>query len=178
MARKIRHRKKSGREKNHKSIWETGRKIDWKIFLACLIFVFAVAGVGSYFTKIDSWYESVKPSITPSNWIFPVVWTILFYLITLSLYYTIISAKGKHDEQIGIIFGINFLLNILWSVFYFTMHEPVYAFVDIILLIASIISLIIFCWKIDKRASIILIPYLVWVCFASVLNYLTILNIR
>lgn len=168
--------KKIKKRETNQSIWRTNKQIDWKVFIACLAIVFVVAYIGSAFTDIGDWYNSVKPAITPPNYFFPIVWTILFYFITLSLYYTITSSKGKYEVQIGLLFGINFLLNIFWTFFYFTMHNPFYALIDIILLIISIISLIIFCWKIDKRASVILIPYLLWVCFASILNYLTMLN--
>lgn len=173
MARKIRNKNK----KINKNIWRTNKRIDWKVFIASLVIVFSVAYAGSIFTDTGEWYNSVKPAITPPNYVFPIVWTILFYFITLSLYYTATSSKGKYEKQIGFLFGINFLLNIFWTFFYFKMHNPLYAFVDIILLIISIVSLILYCWKIDKRASVILIPYLLWVCFASVLNYLTILNL-
>ncbi|VVB78087.1 TspO/MBR family protein [uncultured archaeon] len=173
MARKIKTKKKI-----KQSIWRSGKKINWKIFIACLVIVFSVAFIGSTFTDTGVWYESVKPSITPPNWVFPVVWTILFYFITIALYYTVTSSKGKYQVRIGLLFGINFLLNILWSFFYFTSHNPFYAFVDIILLLLSIVSLILVGWKIDRRASIILIPYLLWVCFATLLNYLTILNVK
>lgn len=173
MARKIKKRKVETR----KNIWISSKKINWKVFIPCFVIVFFVAWIGSTFTDTGKWYNSVKPAITPPSYAFPIVWTILFYFIILSLYYTVTSSKGKYEKQIGVLFGINFLLNILWTFFYFRMHNPLYAFIDIILLIFSIIYLMIFCFKIDKRASIILIPYLLWVCFASVLNYLTILNI-
>jgi translocator protein len=176
MARKIKKKQIRKRE-SKKSIWRTNRRIEWKVFIASLAIVFAVAYIGSIFTDTGEWYQSVKPAITPPDYVFPVVWTILFYFITLSLYYAITSPKGKYEKQIGFLFGINFLFNIFWTFFYFKMHNPVYAFVDIILLIVSIISLMAFCWKIDRRASVILIPYLLWVCFAAVLNYLTIINI-
>ena len=173
----VKKTKKIRKREIKQSIWRTNKKIDWKIFIACLAIVFVVAYIGSVFTDTGNWYNSVKPTITPPNYVFPVVWTILFYFITLSLYYTITSAKGKYEIQIGLLFGINFLLNIFWTFFYFGLHNPVYALLDISLLIISIVFLMIFCWKIDRRASVILIPYLLWVCFASILNYLTILNI-
>lgn len=176
MARKIKRKQREVRDS--KSIWKfrTNKKIDWKVFIASFAIVFAVAYIGSIFTDTGNWYESIKPAITPPNYVFPIVWTILFYFITLSLYYTVTSSNGKYEKQIGILFGMNFLINILWSFFYFYQHDPVSAFVDIILLIISIVSIMVYTWKIDRRASVILIPYLIWVCFASVLNYLTILN--
>lgn len=149
-------------------------KVKWKTFIQCLVIVFFVAMIGSSYTKIDSWYDSIKPSITPPNWVFPIVWTVLFYLIAVSLYFAWLNSDNKEKKKIKLYFGINFILNILWSMMFFTFHNAVYAFVVIILLLISIIQLIIFNWKIKKEASYFLIPYLLWVGFATVLNYLTI----
>jgi len=156
------------------------RKFNLKILLICLFIVFIVAFIGSLFTSNNvnsKWYESVKPSITPPNYVFPIAWTILFFLIALSLYFALINSKTKDNNQrkiIVFVFGINFILNILWTFFYFNMHNPLLAFYNIILLIISILSLIFVCWKINKISAYLLLPYLLWVCFASVLNWLSI----
>jgi len=139
---------------------------------------YLAAFVGSLFTSQSvksTWYESIKPSITPPNWVFPVVWGILFFLIGLSMYFAWINSKKSDRKSIAIAFGINLALNIIWSILYFGMKSPLSAFFDIILLIASIIYLIIVLKKIDKTAAYLLIPYLVWVSFAAVLNLLSFL---
>lgn len=145
-----------------------------EVFITCFLIIIAVAFVGSSFTKIDSWYESVKPSITPPNYVFPIAWTILFILIALSMYYSWISADKKWKADIIILYGFNFIFNVQWSFFYFTKHNPSFALVDLIFLLFSIACLIIFNYRINKKASYLLIPYFLWVCFAGVLNYLTI----
>lgn len=149
-------------------------KINWKVLILCFFVVSLVASIGSFFTKIDSWYESVKPAITPSNFVFPIAWTILFFLIALSLYFSWINSDKKQKKIVAGLFFINFVLNVLWSAFYFTMHKPLFAFIDLLLLFSSILALIIYNWKIDKKAGYILIPYLLWVSFAGLLNYLSI----
>lgn len=153
---------------------KASNKINWKIFINCLAVVFVVALIGSYFTKIDDWYYSVRPSITPPDWVFPIVWTLLFYLIAISIYYSWLGSGKNEKNKIIALFGANFILNILWSLFYFKMRNPKVAFVDLILLWFSILSLIIYNWKIDRKSSYLLIPYLLWVSFAGILNYLTI----
>ena len=153
------------------------KKINWKILIISLVIVYAVAFIGSLFTGGNTsgeWYESIKPSITPPNWIFPVVWNILFFLIALSLYFVWVNTKDKQKNKIIIVFGINFLLNILWSVLYFTLRNPFYAFIELIFLWLSIIGMIIVTYKINKRSAYLLIPYLLWVSFAGILNYLSI----
>ncbi len=149
------------------------KKINWKVFIACIIIVFAVAAIGSSFTKIDNWYYSVKPSITPPAWVFPVVWTLLFYLIAISMYFSWLSSTPKQKNKTIVLFAVNFILNNLWSLFYFKMHNPLGAFIVIILLWVSIISLIVYTYKLSKKASYLLIPYLLWVSFAAILNYLS-----
>lgn len=151
-------------------------KINWKALILSLVIVYAIAIIGSIFTSpvTDSdWYESIKPSITPPNWIFPIVWNILFFLIALSLYFAWVNAKRNQKKKIAIVFGINFFLNILWSILYFSLKNPLYAFYDLILLEGSIIAMIFITYKIDKKAAYLLAPYLLWVGFAGVLNWLS-----
>lgn len=151
------------------------KRINWKVLIICLIVVYSIALIGSLFTSqnIDaSWYESIKPSITPPNFVFPIVWNILFFLIALSLYFSWIKATKKQKKKIAIVFGINFILNILWSVLFFTMKNPVFSFAELLFLILSIKLMIFTTWKINRISSYLLIPYLLWVTFAGVLNYL------
>ncbi len=153
-------------------------RINWKVLIVSLVIVYSVAFVGSLFTSpvTDSeWYDSIRPSITPLNWVFPVVWNILFFLIASSLYFSWINAKKWGVRKMIIaVFGINFLLNVFWSVLYFGLKNPFYAFIEIFALWISIVSMIYVTYKIDKKAGWLLIPYLFWVSFAIVLNYLSI----
>lgn len=146
-------------------------KINWKVLLPCLLIVYGFATIGSAFTKIDNWYYSIKPSITPPNIVFPIVWTILFFMIALSIYFSWIASDEK--KKVIVLFGINLFLNVLWSFFYFKMHNVFGAFIVIILLLISILYLIRFTWKFSRKASYLLIPYLLWVSFASILNYMS-----
>lgn len=154
------------------------KKFNIITFIICIVIVFAVAGIGSLFTAGNSsgdWYDSIKPSITPPGFVFPIVWNILFFLISLSLYFAWQSSDKKQKTNIAIVFGINFILNIFWSYLYFYLRRPNFAFIEIFFLLLSIISMIVVTWKIDKKSSYLLIPYLLWVSFATILNYLTII---
>jgi benzodiazapine receptor len=153
------------------------KKFNFKVFIVCLLIVFLiVGGIGTLFTssKVNTvWYSLIKPSITPPNWVFPIAWNILFLLITFSLYLAWTSAKNnKQKTKIAIFFGINFVLNILWSALFFGLKQTKIAFVCIILLWLSILSIILFMDKINRKSSWLLVPYLVWVAFASILNSL------
>ncbi len=151
------------------------RKINWKLLIGSFVIVYLVALVGSIFSSpaVNSeWYNSVKPLITPPNWVFPVVWNILFFLIFLSLYFSLSSSKKKDKLKIEIIFGVDLLLNVLWSFIFFYLKDPLNAFFDLILLWASILFMIYITWRSSKLSSWLLVPYSLWVGFAGILNYL------
>jgi len=149
-----------------------------KVFVYSILIVYIVAIIGGGFTSKSTnseWYQSIRPSITPPNYVFSIVWNILFILIACSMYFSWINAKNiKIKKNIAFLFGINFVLNILWSVFYFGMRNPFLAFFGLIFLWASILFLIIGLYKISKKASYLLMPYILWVSFAGILNYLSI----
>jgi len=150
------------------------KSINLRILLACFVVLILVATIGSLLTQNSKsqWYESTKPSITPPSFVFPIVWTALFILIAISFYLVIVS--GKLREKVIFIYVINFIFNIFWSYLYFYLKNPRFAFFEIIVLWASIISMIYVSWKIDKKAAWLLVPYLLWVSFAVILNYLSI----
>jgi translocator protein len=146
------------------------------IKLAVAILMSLVAGViGSTatVTGINSWYaDLVKPFFNPPNWIFGPVWTMLYILMGISLY--LVWQKGLKKSFIKnsfILFIINLILNSFWSVSFFGMQNPALAFMVIIVLWLVILMLIIRFYKINKAASYLLIPYILWVSFASVLNF-------
>jgi len=152
-------------------------KFNFKVFIVCLLIVFLiVGGIGSLFTSNNTnteWYSSIKPSITPPNWIFPLVWNFLFLLITFSLYFAWINSKNKKQKnKVIFIFGINFILNILWSILFFELKLLQLAFVEIIIFLFSILAIILITRNISKKSAWLLLPYLLWVAFASILNYL------
>jgi len=138
--------------------------------------------VGSLFTTsaISTWYVTIqKPSFNPPNWIFAPVWTLLFLLMGISLY--LVWSKGLKDKKIKtalFIFGIQLVLNIFWSFLFFGLQSPLYAFIEIIIFWLAISLTIISSYKISKLAAYLLLPYILWVSFASVLNFsILILNL-
>ena len=149
-------------------------KVNVWTLVICLLIVYAFAFFGSLFTSpsVDSlWYEAIKPALTPPNWVFPVVWNVLFFWIGLSLYFSWTASKNKIiKKKVAFAFGLNLALNVLWSVLYFGLQKPLYAFIEIWLLELSIAYLIYTAYKIDKMAGWLLVPYLTWVSFAIILN--------
>jgi translocator protein len=144
-----------------------------------IIVVFLFADIANIFSSNNvnsSWYDSVRPSITPPNYIFPIAWTILYLMIAISfsLAYNRLKLKLKQKKMIIGSFLVNILFNSLWTVFYFGMKNLWLAFFDLLLIWLSILQLIILLWNIERKSSYLLIPYLLWVTFAGVLNFLSI----
>lgn len=149
-----------------------------QLLVVCFVIVMGVAAFGSIFTGSgikSEWYESVKPSITPPDWLFGPIWTILFILIAFSLYFAWNGASTTRQRKaVGMIYGFNLILNALWSVFYFGFQSVRIAFIDIALIWISIIFAISLSTRLDKKAAWLLVPYLLWVSFAAILNFLSI----
>ena len=149
------------------------KRVDWKVLVLCFLIVIIISAFGSMFTTTGDWYESVKPSITPPSYVFPIAWTILYVLIALSIYFVWTNSKTKYQKKlILLVFGINLIANALWSYLFFGLQNPLAGLIDIVILWLSIILMLLLSYKIDKRAFYMLIPYFLWVSFASYLNYL------
>jgi tryptophan-rich sensory protein len=155
-------------------------KYKFSVFLLSFAFVIVAAFLGSLFTSSEvnsAWYQSIKPSITPPNFVFPIAWTTLFILIALSMFFSLSKSKKEDKRKIYTIFTINLILNVLWSVLFFGMHNPSTAFLCLIALWYSIFMMIVALLKINKPAAYMLIPYYLWVTFAGILNYLSMIKL-
>jgi len=145
------------------------------IKLIVSIFVCQCAGfIGSIFTtpSIPTWYATLtKPSFTPPNSIFAPVWTILFLLMGISAFLVWRRSLDKHVKIALSIFMFQLIFNILWSVAFFGLRSPLAGLVIISILWIAILLTILNFYKISKVAGLLLIPYILWVSFASVLNF-------
>jgi len=149
--------------------------------IALVILCIFIGSIGSIFTipSISTWYDSTnKPSFTPPNWLFGPVWIALFTLMGISLYLVLEKGwKKKKVKNAVTIFGTQFFFNVLWSILFFGLRQPFYALIEILALWVTIALTIITFYKIDKRAGWILLPYIIWVSIATLLNfYVWILN--
>jgi translocator protein len=131
--------------------------------------------IGSIFTTsaISVWYATLqKPSFSPPNWIFGPVWISLYILMGISIYliWQEIEENKKARESMRL-FWIHLFFNASWSIIFFGLQNPGLAFVNIIIIWLLIIVLMIKFWKINKWSTYLLIPYLLWVSFATLLNF-------
>lgn len=146
-------------------------------FFTCILFILGseiIGSLGSLFTmpNIPTWYRSlIKPPLTPPNWIFGPVWTILFALMGIAAY--LVWQKGMKKKSVKTaltLFVIQFVFNILWSLIFFGLQWPFGGVIVIVVLWLSIIATL---WKfylVEKWAGYLLIPYLLWVTFAMYLT--------
>lgn len=156
-------------------------KINYFKLLASVLLCQFAGAIGSVFTasSLTDWYSLLeKPVFNPPSWVFFPVWTLLYTLMGISLY--IVWEKGLQYRKVKIgllIFGIQLVLNILWSFLFFGLRSPYYGLIGIIFLWLTILLTIVQFRNISKTASYLLVPYILWVSFATLLNYnLWILN--
>ena len=145
--------------------------------LGILVFVVIceLAGViGSVATapSIPGWFAGLaKPAFNPPNWVFAPVWTILYALMALAAY--LVYEKGPRERRVRtalVVFILQLVLNVLWSIIFFGAHQILGAVVVIVLLWGMILATILLFSRISKAAAYLLVPYILWVSFAAVLN--------
>jgi tryptophan-rich sensory protein len=142
-------------------------------FIISILIPFIASAIGGFFTSssVGTWYTTInKPSFNPPSWVFGPVWTLLYLLMGIALYLVWVN-KAKKKEKAYWAFGIQLGLNALWSILFFGMRNPLFAFVEIIFLWTAILFTIIYFYKINKKTIYLLIPYILWVSFAAVLNF-------
>jgi tryptophan-rich sensory protein len=122
---------------------------------------------------VTNWFQTIeKPFFNPPSWLFAPVWTTLYALMGVSA--ALVWHQGiekKEVKQALILFGIQLVLNFFWSFLFFKYHLLLVAFIEIITLLTFIILTAIQFYKIHKTAGLLMIPYILWVSFASVLNF-------
>lgn len=121
---------------------------------------------------IESWYSTLnKPPFNPPNWLFGPVWTLLYTLMGVSAAgIWQVGTKYKHVKHALAVFGIQLMLNGIWSFLFFGYQNPLIAFIEILILLTTIVFTFIRFKEIKPWTAWLLIPYLLWVAFASVLN--------
>jgi benzodiazapine receptor len=145
------------------------------IKLIVSIVVCELAGVvGSLFTirKIPTWYASLKkPSFSPPNWLFGPAWTLLYLLMGIAAYLIWQTGLENTDVRVAlVVFAVQLGLNVLWSLVFFGLESPFGALIVIAVLCGAIILTIIRFLPISLTAGLLLVPYIAWVSFATILN--------
>ncbi len=142
------------------------------IGVAACTFIGALSGLATA-SSVNDWYLTInKPVFNPPNWIFAPMWTLLYALMGVAA--ALVWHEGWEKPKVKTalkVFGFQLLLNALWSIIFFGMQLPGLAFIEISILWVAIITTIILFTDIRKTAGYLLVPYLLWVTFATMLNF-------
>lgn len=148
------------------------RKQEKILRIACSVLFFAaVAAMGAAFTDTSSeWYQSlIKPALQPPPIVFSIVWSVLYLMLAASL--SLVSLMPDAQKKTLALFVLTGVLNVLWTYTFFTLQNPSGAVFVLIITIIAAIALFLDVYRHNKIASYLLIPYMVWLCFALYLNY-------
>jgi tryptophan-rich sensory protein len=137
-----------------------------------VLICFAVGLLASYFQNdaLTMWYPMLRrSSITPPNIVFPIVWSILYLLMGISA--GIVQGSGNETRRLVLtVFIVQLILNFLWCITFFTMRNPLLGLWDILLLDAMVLLYIVLSYRVNRVASFLFIPYIVWLMIATYLN--------
>ena len=131
-----------------------------------------LGAAGGLMTPIGPWYKNLrKPSLQPPDWLFGPAWTIILGLAAWSAIIAWYAAGDDHARAtVVILFATNALCHFLWSPLFFRAQRPDWALVEVVFLWVSLVLLVVLLWPISHFASLLIIPYLLWVSFAAWLN--------
>ena len=141
-----------------------------------LVLSYATAGIGGALTELGPWYYALRqPGWKPPDAAFGVIWTTIFTLCAISGWLAWRAAAAPAlRRRVGLLFGANAGLNIVWSALYFKLQRPDWALIEVVFLWPSIAALIVGLWRLSRLASALLLPYLAWVTVAAFLNLATV----
>ena len=144
----------------------------WALVLIPLIMLLGYLSGAVVGTGDSAWYRALeKPALQPPSWLFGVVWPILYALMGLALA-MILNARGSRLRGLAIgLFVVQLIVNLLWSPLFFGMHEVTLAFWWLLLLVILAVATTLVFGRIRSAASWLMVPYLVWICFAATLNF-------
>jgi translocator protein len=135
----------------------------------------AAGGIGAFLSRegLQEWYPKLqKPSFNPPGWVFGPTWTLLYALMGTSLWLAEERDEdGAAKRTSRVFFGAQLVLNVLWTYVFFGRRAPGWAFVEVLVLLAAIASTVASFSKVSRTAAVLLVPYLLWTGFASVLNF-------
>jgi tryptophan-rich sensory protein len=122
--------------------------------------------------NIPTWFASLKkPWFNPPNWIFAPVWTTLYILMGISSYIIFIKENSLSRFRSLYAYLVQLVLNFFWSIIFFGMHRPDFSLIEIVVLWFSILITILNFGKLSKMAAWLMVPYITWVTFATILNF-------
>ena len=147
------------------------KKIYYRDLIFYVLLTLFIGSFPAFFINIKEIYnELIKPDIFPPSIVFPIVWTIIYILLGISIY-RIEIMDAPNENAIKILYFFALFVNALWTPIFFGLNAYLFAFFWLILLFILVLIMVIKFYKIDKISAFINIPYLLWLIFAGYLNY-------
>ncbi|MES2782559.1 MAG: TspO/MBR family protein [Pseudomonadota bacterium] len=147
--------------------------VRWALFVVpTIMFLGFLSGTMSGSTAENAWYQTlIKPDIQPPGWVFGVVWPTLYFMLGLA-FAMVLHARGARHRNMAIgLFLSQFVINLTWSPIFFGAHQVTTAFFIIIAMLGLAIATTFAFARVRKAAAWLMVPYLVWISFASILNF-------
>lgn len=158
-----------------KNILKVQEKMDVGAFIISLLIAEGTGFIAGAFTKNSmAMYNTLnKPPFSPPAIVFPIIWPILYALMALAAYRVYMVGKTTEENVKGalMLYGIQLILNFLWPFLFFTFRLYGLAFIEIVILLIFIVLTTIAFFKKDKISGMLMIPYILWVAYAAVLNF-------
>jgi benzodiazapine receptor len=143
-------------------------------FVSSILICIAASYIGYVFTNesVKHWYTTlIKPELNPPAWVFGPVWTVLYLMMGVSLYLMRLQYYSKSISTAIIFFYVQLFFNVLWSYTFFAIQSPYYGMINIFYLWLMIIITVFLFFRESKAAGCLMVPYLLWVSYASYLNF-------
>lgn len=141
----------------------------FKIYLESVLIPIIVGGIVGLIISDSIDYDTLtKPFLSPPSLLFPIMWTVLYFLMGIS--YGILKIRHLDDTKIKIIYYLQLFVNAFWSIFFFSLKWRLFSFIWILLLDFLVGWMIVLFNRKNKTASLLQLPYLFWILFASYLN--------
>lgn len=147
----------------------------WVALALCVMAPLVVGGLSGAATSgaVQTWYPSlIKPAFNPPSWIFGPVWTTLYIAMGVAAFLVWRNGPDRDAVRVALVlFAVHLLANGAWSLLFFGAQNPGLAFAEILVLLAMILVTTRLFWAQSKAAGVLMVPYIAWVSFASLLNY-------
>ena len=143
--------------------------IKWKDLIISILIPIGLGFLGSLISDFSNFESINKPFFTPPSIVFPIAWTILYVLMGISSY--IIYESNDLDKMSSLkIYGIQLIINSLWSYFFFSLNWFLFSFILVLIILSLVVIMTLKFYNISKLAAYLQLPYIIWLCFAAVLS--------
>lgn len=148
-------------------------RIQWKKLIVAIVLPEAVGGLSALLTRdgMERFLTLRQPPLSPPQWVFPVVWTLLFLLMGVASYLVSVGEGAREEKRRALtLYALQLGANFLWTIIFFNLGRYLLAFVWLILLWVMILCTLGLFRRLSRPAGLLLLPYLLWVAFAGYLN--------